>query len=201
MTNIQVTALPFELTASQPDVWQAGPDGELTAKAEARTDLFIDPAGQAETLNAPWLLGVAPDADFQFSAKLTVDFAGTYDAGALLLWVDERRWAKLCFEYSPDREPMIVSVVTRGESDDSNGFTVEGNTVWLRVTRSGPAYAFHASLDGKRWHFTRFFSIHDQPVRARLGFEAQSPMGSGCAVTFAEVRFSHDPLHDLRDGS
>ena len=41
---------------------------------------------------------------------------------------------KLCFEHSPDRQPMIVSVVTRGVSDDANAFAVDGQTAWLRVS-------------------------------------------------------------------
>ena len=86
-------------------------------------------------LNAATLLGVPPDGDFQFSARVTVGFASTYDAGVLLLWVDDRHWGKLCFEFSPAGEPMVVSVVTRGVSDDANAFVVDGRTVWLRVSR------------------------------------------------------------------
>ncbi|MDL4814252.1 DUF1349 domain-containing protein [Actinomadura sp. OS1-43] len=123
-----------------------------TASAVPRIDMFIDPGSGPDgepTLNAATLLGVPPDGDFRFSARVTVDFAATYDAGVLLLWIDERRWGKLCFEYSPGGEPMIVSVVTRGVSDDANAFTVEGGTVWLRISRIGRAYAYHASLDGR----------------------------------------------------
>jgi hypothetical protein len=43
--------------------------------------------------------------------------ASTFDAGVLLLWVDERHWGKLCFEFSPAGDPMIVSVVCRGVAD------------------------------------------------------------------------------------
>ena len=68
-------------------------------------------------------------------------------------------WAKLCFEYSPQREPMVVSVVTRGLSDDCNSFVVDGATVWLRIARVGSAFAFHASTDGA-------VELHP-PLRAR----------------------------------
>ena len=37
----------------------------------------------------------------------------SFESGVLMLWIDDRHWGKLCFEYSPDRQPMIVSVVTR----------------------------------------------------------------------------------------
>jgi hypothetical protein len=81
-------------------------------------------------LNAATLLGGPPDGDFQFSARVTVGFESAFDAGVLLLWLDERRWAKLCFEFSPAGEPMIVSVVCRGVSDDANAFV-------CRAGRSG----------------------------------------------------------------
>ena len=34
-----------------------------------------------------------------------------------------------------------------------------------------------------------------------IGFEAQSPTGDGCVVTFDRIRFSSKRLGDLRDGS
>lgn len=125
-------------------------------------------------LNAATLLTDAGDTDFQFVARVRVGFAGTFDAGVLLVWLHERAWAKLCFEYSPDGEPMVVSVVTREVSDDANSFVVDGDQVWLRVSRIGRVYAFHASLDGQTWRFVRAFAFgSDDP--ARIGFEVQSP--------------------------
>ena len=84
---------------------------KLTIGAGARTDMFVNPSGGEAVLNAPRLLGAA-EGDFMLSARVTVGFASTYDAGVLLLYAGERSWAKLCFEYSPQRQPMIVSVVT-----------------------------------------------------------------------------------------
>lgn len=46
-----------------------------------------------------------------------------------------RHWAKLCCEFSPAGEPMIVSVVCRGVADDANAFIVPGRPVWLRIGR------------------------------------------------------------------
>ena len=138
--------------------------------------------------------------DFQLSARVTVEFASTFDAGVLMLHAGERLWAKLCFEYSPRNEPMVVSVVTDGTSDDANAFVVVGNGVWLRVARLGPAFAFHASLDGERWELVRHFALPlgDEPA---VGFEAQSPTGEGCVVRFDEISFRAARLGDLRDGS
>jgi len=119
----------------------------------------------------------------------------------LLLWIDERHWGKFCFEFSPAGEPMVVSVVTRGVSDDANAFVVGERSVWLRVSRTDGVYAYHASTDGKSWTLVRVFSLGDQVSAQRIGFEAQSPTGDGCTVTFDDIRFTRQRLEDLRDGS
>jgi regulation of enolase protein 1 (concanavalin A-like superfamily) len=134
-------------------------------------------------------VGAVTEGDFQFSARVTAGFASTFDAGVLLLWLDERRWAKLCFEFSPAGEPMVVSVVCRGVSDDANAFAVRGRSVWLRVSRVDRVYAYHASLDGRAWQMIRVFVLDDETSRDKIGFEGQSPTGEGCSVTFDEIRF------------
>ena len=202
-----VPGLPFTLSPSSDVGWSIDEaTGTVTGTAAAQSDLFIDPAADCglnaeSTLNAATLLGVPPDGDFQFSARVTVNFESTFDAGVLMLWMDDRHWGKLCFEYSPDGEPMIVSVVTRGVSDDANAFVVDGPTVWLRVSRIDHAFAYHASVDGKNWQLIRFFAIHDMSTPASVGFETQSPTGDGCVVTFDDVHFTRERLRELRDGS
>jgi regulation of enolase protein 1 (concanavalin A-like superfamily) len=95
----------------------------------------------------------------------------------------------------------IVSVVTCGVSDDANAFVLDGRTVWLRVSRIDRAFAYHASLDGKIWRMIRFFTIDSTSAPTAIGFEAQSPTGDGCLVTFDDIRFTRERLSDLRDGS
>jgi len=180
-----------------PVRWETTGGASLVVAAGPRTDLFIDPGGRAPTLNAPRLLADA-GGDFTLRARVGVEFAADFDAGVLLLWVDDRTWAKLCFEYSPQGEPMVVSVVTRGVSDDANSFVVDGTEVWMRVSRRDGAYAFHASTDGVTWQFVRHFAL---PGDAQVGFVVQSPTGDGCTATFADVRFAAERLADLRDGS
>ena len=173
-------------------------DGDtLTIEAGPRTDFFRSPQGDEPALNAPVFLRPA-EGDFTLAACVHVPFASSFDAGALILWGDEERWAKLCFEFSPQRDPMVVSVVTRGVSDDANGSIVDGNDVWLRIARVGSAYAFHSSVDGAWWSFARHFALDGD---VEVGFEAQSPTGKGCAVRFTDVQFEQRTLGDLRDGS
>ena len=206
-TARNVPGLPFTLAPSSEEGWTIDEaTATVTATAAAHTDIFIDPGADTQLnaesmLNAATLLGVPPAGDFQFSARVTVEFAATYDAGVLLLWIDDRHWGKLCFEYSPDGDPMIVSVVARGVSDDANAFVVDDRTVWLRVSRIDNTFAYHASLDGRTWRMIRFFTIDVASTPASIGFEAQSPTGDGCVVTFADIRFTRERLSELRDGS
>jgi len=204
---LDVPELPFPMTPSHPGVWRRDErSGAVVAAAPAHTDFYINPGGvdsaDAESmLNAATLLGSPPDGDFQLSARVTVGFTAQYDAGVLFLWADAQNWAKFCFELSPAAEPMVVSVVTRGVSDDANAFVVPERTVWLRVSRVDRAYAYHASTDSRTWRLVRVFSLGDSVTDHKVGFEAQSPTDDGCAVTFDEIRFTGDRLTDLRDGS
>ena len=212
--QLAVPGVPFPLVPSSAGLWRVDEAvGAVHVSALPHSDIFIDPGnGSADAgagtalnaesmLNAVTLLGGAPAGDFQLSARVTVDFASTFDAGVLMLWLDERRWAKLCFEFSPAGEPMVVSVVCRGVSDDANAFTVPGRSVWLRVSRVDRVYAYHASLDGRAWQMIRVFILDDETSRDKIGFEGQSPTGDGCSVTFDEIRFLSERLADFRDGS
>jgi uncharacterized protein len=197
---ITIAGLPITLRWHTPPVeWRMPDPASLTATAGGSTDLFISPQGGDAVLNAPRLLGPV-SGDFVFSARVTVDFRATFDAGVLLLWGDERHWAKLCFEYSPLCQPMIVSVVNRGTSDDANSFVVAGNQVWLRIARLGSAIAFHASTDRQSWELVRHFAL-DAGDEPNIGFEVQSPTGDGCTATFDDVQFAHVRLGDLRSGA
>lgn len=203
---LSVPGLPFLLVAAPAERWRVDDAGIVRASAAPHSDIFIDPGDTAgfnagSVLNAATCVGAPPDGDFQFSARASVEFTSTYDAGVLLLWAGERQWGKLCFEFSPAGEPMIVSVVCRGVADDANAFVVPGRSVWLRVSRIGRAYAYHASLDGAYWQLIRFFNLHEDTAGDQIGFEAQSPTGDGCAVTFDEIRFVGTRLAELRDGS
>jgi regulation of enolase protein 1 (concanavalin A-like superfamily) len=172
-------------------------DGVLSATSGPQTDIFVHPAGTTTVMNAPRALAPPPDGDWQFSARVRVEFRDAFDAGVLLLWSDETHWAKLCFERSPAGVPMVVSVVCRDVADDANSWPVTGDHVWLRVSRVGGAYAFHASADGSRWEFVRHFALPSSSV----GFVVQAPVGAGCSAVFDYVSFVTGAPADLRDGS
>jgi regulation of enolase protein 1 (concanavalin A-like superfamily) len=138
--------------------------------------------------------------DFQLTARISVGFGAMFDAGALLLWAGDDAWGKLALECSSSGEPTVVSVVTRGRSDDCNSSSAGEPSLWLRVARLAEACAFHASADGETWQLIRHFAIADWDPIA-VGLLAQSPVGSGCTATFADVRLTPETLADIRSGA
>jgi regulation of enolase protein 1 (concanavalin A-like superfamily) len=199
LDQVELAGFPAPLEWDPAPVAWSAPEGALAVEAGPKTDVFVDPGDGTETLSAPRLLGRV-EGDYSLSARVTVEFRSDYDAGVLLLWVHERLWAKLCFELSPQGEPMVVSVVTRGVSDDCNSFVVDGNAVGLRAARLGQAYAFHASTDGQTWRLVRYFAL-EPGADPRVGFLAQSPRGDGCSVRFEEIAFRPGRLEDIRSGA
>lgn len=203
MTSLTVPGLPFPLAPHGAPPCEPAPGGDgLRLTGQAATDLFRDPAGSAAPPDAGRLTGTPPAGDFTLVARVDVEFAEVYDAGVLLVYAGEDRWAKLCYEYSPQRVPTVVTVVTRDSSDDANAFEAPRGPVWLRVTRTGRAWAFHASEDGRWWGLVRYFALHEErPERTAVGFLAQSPLGKGCTASFDRVAFAATAPADLRDGS
>ena len=197
--TVAVPPLPGPLSWHvAPASWRLEEGPELVIAAPARSDLFRDPGGREPEAGAPRLLGPVA-GDFQLSARVRCTFAGAFDAGALLLWAGEDAWVKLAFEVSPQGEPMVVSVVTDGRSDDANAFAVDEDAVWLRLSTLGPAVALHARLEGEPWRFVRHLP---RPGRGdlRAGFLAQSPVGDGATARFDEIGFVPERLSDLRSG-
>lgn len=188
---------------NQPLDWQILPDNSLVITAGANTDWFVDPAptpaGHKAKDDAPVALFTLPDKTFTLSAKISVDFAATFDAGVLQVRASDSLWAKLCFEYSPQHQPMIVSVVTRDVSDDCNSRPIDGHEIYLRITRKTDIFAFHFSQDGHYWHLVRYFTLGPL-VSLQAGFSSQSPTGSNCRTLFSEIHYRARAVKDIRSG-
>ena len=171
---------------------------ELTLTAGPRTDLFVPPNGDPPVASAAIELHDVA-GDFQLCARVAAPLAATFDAVALVVWASPEAWGKLALERSPQGDATIVSVVTRGVSDDANAWPA-GDTTWLRIARAGDSVAFHASPDGSVWALVRWFTFAGAR-EARAGFLVQSPTGEGLTGRFDEIAWSTEPLRDLRDGS
>jgi regulation of enolase protein 1 (concanavalin A-like superfamily) len=200
MTTFTLPTIPGEFQWHIPPVeWSFEPTRGLSILAGAQTDWFIDPAGNYDKDNAPCALVTLSDDNFLLSAKVSVAFASNFDAGVFQIRAAENLWAKFCFEYSPQHHPMIVSVVTRGVSDDCNSVVIDGSEIYLRVARTPQTLAFHYSHDGRIWQFVRYFTL-GQLGSLQVGFSAQSPSGAKCAVVFSEISYRKGSLKDNRSG-
>ena len=185
-----IPGLPGPLTwQNTPRAWNIDSKNVLTISSNPKTDWFVDPFDGTVAKTAPILL-FTPGPDYVLSARVTVQFTTKWDAGALMLWGDDHHWAKLSYEFSPDQKPTLVTVVTRGLSDDCNSLSLTGDSVYLRIAKSGNTYVFYFATDGKNWQILRTFSLDtDLPIRA--GFESQSPEGSGAVAKFSAI--TYDP--------
>lgn len=200
MNDFTLASIPESIRwKNQPAQSTSDAQQQLSITTDALTDWFIDPAGKHIKDNAPIALFVPPDSTFRLQARVTVEFAAMYDAGTLFVYAHDALWAKLCFEYSPQQQPMIVSVVTRAVSDDCNSVSVGDHSAYLRLYRQSDVLAFHYSLDGHYWHFVRHFSL-GHVENLRVGFSTQSPMGQRCRAIFSEIRYTPSELPDLRNG-
>jgi hypothetical protein len=85
----------------------------LSMRSAAGVEWTNDATGGAQQHQAASLAFVAPSAPFTLSTNVSViGDRTTFDAGALSIWSDVVHWAKLCFEFSREGEPLVVSVVT-----------------------------------------------------------------------------------------
>lgn len=200
----RVSALPeLEWTHGSSSARFDEATGALLLTSAAGVDWTNDATGAAPQHGASSLSFLAPAVPFTLQARVeVVGPRTTFDAGVLTIWRDSDHWAKLCFEYSPQGEAMVVSVVTRRFSDDVNSTLVPERAVWLRLAfLGGDAWAFHASRDGIRWDFVRLFALTGGADPIRVGFMAQAPLGDACTAVFDEIDLRVGRLSDLRDGS
>ncbi len=183
-----IAGLPGPLVWQHPPAeWKIESGKDLTIVADKATDWFASPMDDYRVDKTPRLL-FKPAEDFVLSAKVTVGFRSQWDSGVLVLYVNDSLWAKLCFEMTVDKHPAIVSVVTRGDSDDNNSIAIAGSSVYLRVAKAGKGIFFYASEDGEHWTIIRAFNLGTAPD-LRIGFSSQSPSGDGCTSVFSQIRY------------
>lgn len=186
--SVVLAGVPGPWIGQNPPVaWKVESGKTLTISAGGKTDWFSSPMGDERSDNTPRLL-FKPAEDFVLSTKVAVDFHSQWDSGALVLYVNNSLWAKLCFEMTIEKHPAIVSVVTRDVSDDNNSIPIIGSTVYLKVAKAGRAIFFYASQDGQNWSIIRAFSLGINPD-LRIGFSSQSPVGDGCTTVFSQIHY------------
>jgi len=181
-----------------PAEWAPLPGEGIRVLTPPRVDYFQDPAGTHTNDNAPFLW-LAVRGDFVLRARLRPAFTTTYDAGAIMVRHNERRWAKLCYERTDQGANAVVSVVTRDTSDDANGPDLSVPDVWLQIARAGSLLGMHYRMDGSGWRMVRVFELA-MPPEVRVGLVAQCPVGPGARVSFTSLEVERRSIGNLRAG-
>lgn len=197
--NFSIPSLPGTLEwVNTPLDWNYSNE-TLTITGGEASRLFVDPQRLSEANTAPMAL-FKPDETFLFSCKVKVNFKSVFDAGVLMIYGNPYQWAKFCFEYTPQHENMIVSVVNNELSDDNNHIVTDKDEIYMRIAGLGNgAYAFHYSTDGEYWNMARYFYINPRH-NLRIGFLSQSPKGKSFTSIFSEIKYTSTKLNDIRSG-
>ena len=196
--SVRLSSLPRALFWENTPVRFATGVSYFTIVAGAKTDMFRDPNVAYNTDNAPKLLFMA-DSNFVLTAAIHHAFASKWDGGAIVLKADSLNWIKFCFEKDYTGNRRVVSVVTKGISDDCNSVSVSGNTVYYKIAKAGNVITLYYSLDGNSFFLVRHLTF-DSDLPLRLGFLAQSPTGEQCVVTFSHIHYSAKKISDPYKG-
>jgi hypothetical protein len=98
--------------------------------------------------------------------------------GAIVLKADSLNWIKFCFEKDYTGQKRVVSVVTKGISDDCNSAASTANTIYYKIAKAGNVITLYYSAEGRNW------------------FLAQSPTGQHCTVLFSDIHYSTRKIGD-----
>jgi uncharacterized protein len=192
--SITIKAIPYELSWENTPVSYSVKNNSIMIVAGAKTDMFRDPNVTYNTDNAPKLL-FTPDSDFVLSASIAQSFKNKWDGGAIVLKWDSLNWVKFCFEKDYTGAHRVVSVVTKGISDDCNSVEIKCDKVYYKVAKAGNVITLYYSVDNAKWFLIRHFQF-DIPGPLRVGFLAQSPTGETCAVAFSQIRYVAKRIKD-----
>jgi regulation of enolase protein 1 (concanavalin A-like superfamily) len=191
---VKVPGIPHSLVWENKPLSFSQGNGTLIIEAGEKTDMFRDPNVTYNTDNAPKLL-FEPDSNFVLIASISHDFLNKWDAGALVLKSDSLHWVKFCFEKDYTGVNRVVSVVTKGVSDDSNAVSIKAKKVFYKIAKAGNVITLYYALNGKDWFLIRHFQF-ESGKKLSLGFLAQSPTGKNCRVTFADIHYEAKRIKD-----
>lgn len=165
----------------------------VTIISGEKTNMFRDPNVTYNTDNAPKLLFEA-DSNFVLSTAIEHAFQNKWDGGAIVLKKDSLNWIKCCFEKDYTGAKRIVTVVTKGVSDDCNSVEIKGNKVYFKLAKAGNVITIYYSLNGVNWLLVRHFTFDGKGLN--VGFLSQSPTGKECKVTFSDIKYSAKKIKD-----
>ena len=200
----------FDQSSGNPIERSSGTGSEEFG-AGPETDYFRDPASAHVIASAPFIYEEL-SGDFTMTARVEPQFSATYDAGGLLLMVDDEHWLKLAYENTDIGYPAIVSVATNGRSDDCNGEKWSTGSVLLRMSRKGGALGCYYGKSVGTLKMKRLLRVPGLPTTEdsggaivstgplRIGLTVQSPKGSGTRARFTEIELRSVGVEDMRRG-
>jgi len=174
--------------------------GHIELMSPAKSDYYNSPAGDSNIGKAPLMLTEVDNMlSFTFIAKVKPEFISIFDAGALFIYADEDHWLKLAFEMDEEMNTRIVSVRTKGKSDDSNHSIIIREDVYLKISSDTHQIGLYYSNDKEIWSLARLFE-NDFPQRLFVGLSSQSPTGEGNHTLFKDISLSDKPVKNFRMG-
>lgn len=193
-TNLKSRFKPFQIEYANSHKWV---DDTLSIDAGPHSNLFITHDKKFSVTHIP-MFYAEPGSDFMLQAKVETNHLKNWDAGVIMVYVNESYWAKLCFEKTVEGPNRIVSVVNNIVSDDCNSDIIEGDSVFLRVVKLGKSFRFSFSTDGKNWYTTRYFTLNEQNS-LKAGLASQSPAGEHCLSKFSDIKFATTEIREYWD--
>lgn len=192
--NLEINSIPYALEwHNQPLSYKIHND-ILIIVAGPKTDMFRDPNVTYNTDNAPKLLFKA-DSNFVFSTSIEHSFSYKWDGGAIVLIQDSLNWVKFCFEKDYTGARRVVSVVTKDISDDCNSVEIKNNKVFYKVAKADNVITLYYSEDNRKWFLVRHLQFNSAR-NFKVGFLAQSPMGTRCEVKFSDIKYQIKKIKD-----
>ncbi len=194
MEGLSITSVPHRL------FWENTPKSfsvhgnDIVIVAGKETDMFRDPNVAYNTDNAPKLLFEADD-NFVLTASIEHAFTNKWDGGAIVIKQDSLNWIKFCFEKDYTGARRVVSVVTKGISDDCNSVEMTSNIVFYKVAKADNVITLYCSTDGKKWYLVRHLQF-DAHKGFKVGFLAQSPTGESNEVKFSNITYQIKKIRD-----
>jgi uncharacterized protein len=198
LKTISISSIPHKLFwENTPKSYSVNQD-QIIIEAGKETDMFRDPNVAYNTDNAPKLLFEA-DENFVLTASVEHAFANKWDGGAIVIKQDSLHWIKFCFEKDYTGAKRVVSVVTKGISDDCNSVEMNSTKVYYKIAKADNVITLYCSANGTGWFLVRHLQF-DTNKGFKVGFLAQSPTGDRCQVTFSNINYSIKKIKDPYSG-
>ena len=196
--TISIPVIPYPLHWDIQPLHFTAKGNTITIVAGKKTDMFRDPNVTYNTDNAPKIL-FKPADNFILTASIEHSFTNKWDGGAIVLKSDSLNWIKFCFEKDYTGARRVVSVVTKGISDDCNSVEINSNKVFYKLAKADNVITLYYSTDGNKWFLIRHLQFDAKP-EFEVGFLAQSPTGTSCTVTFSNILYVERKISDPYTG-